>query len=86
LASARAAEWQPAGGAAALLDEDELEEALAQSHIDDTLARRAREEAELLLERAATGEWPSEIVREWTLERALAVAAAQDRGVTDAPR
>jgi predicted RNA-binding protein associated with RNAse of E/G family len=78
--------WQPAGGAAALLDEDELEEALAQSHIDDTLARRAREEAELLLERAATGEWPSEIVREWTLERALAVAAAQDRGVTDAPR
>jgi predicted RNA-binding protein associated with RNAse of E/G family len=76
--------WQPSTGAVALLDEDELEEALARSHIDPLLARRAREEARQLLERAATGDWPPPVVREWTLERALAAAAAQDRA-TDAP-
>jgi predicted RNA-binding protein associated with RNAse of E/G family len=66
--------WLPSEGAASLLDEDELEEALARSHIDPTLASRAREEAAVLLERAAAGEWPPRIVREWTLERALASA------------
>jgi predicted RNA-binding protein associated with RNAse of E/G family len=71
--------WQPPAGAVALLDEDELEEALARSHIDSVLARRAREEAQQLLESAAAGDWPPPVVREWTLERALAVAAAQDR-------
>jgi predicted RNA-binding protein associated with RNAse of E/G family len=77
--------WQPPTGAVSLLDEDELEEALARSHIDPELAGRAREEARHLLERAAKGDWPPPIVREWTLERAWAVAAAQDRGPTLAP-
>jgi predicted RNA-binding protein associated with RNAse of E/G family len=77
--------WQPSTGAVSLLDEDELDEALARSHIDPDLARRAREEAQQLLERAAAGDWPPPVVREWTLERALAVAAAQDRGATPVP-
>lgn len=64
--------WLPPAGPAALLDEDELEEALARSHIDSALASRAREEAAVLLERAAAGDWPPPVVREWTLERALA--------------
>jgi predicted RNA-binding protein associated with RNAse of E/G family len=66
--------WLPPEGTASLLDEDELEEALARSHIDSPLASRAREEAAALLDRAATGEWPPPIVGEWTLERALAGA------------
>jgi len=64
--------WVPPHGAPQLLDEDELEEAKARSHIDDGLARRARDEAASLLERAGRGDWPPEVVREWTLERALA--------------
>jgi predicted RNA-binding protein associated with RNAse of E/G family len=76
--------WQAPTGTVSLLDEDELEEALARSHIDPVLARRAREEAHQVLECAATGDWPPPIVREWTLERALAVADAQDRGATPA--
>jgi predicted RNA-binding protein associated with RNAse of E/G family len=57
------------GGAPALLDEDELEEALALGHIDQELAAAARAEAERLMARAATGAWPPRVAREWTLER-----------------
>ncbi|MGE0158348.1 MAG: DUF402 domain-containing protein [Gemmatimonadales bacterium] len=71
--------WLPRVGPAALLDEDELEEALARSHIDAELARRAREKAGWLLERAAEGAWPPPIVAEWTLERALEVVREDDR-------
>ena len=67
--------WLPPHGAPRLLDEDELEEARARSHIDEELARRARAEAKLLLARAAAGDWPAAIVHEWTLERALAAAS-----------
>ena len=73
--------WLPAAGAPALLDEDELEEALARSHIDAALAHRAREEARRLLEKAASGDWPPEIVREWTLER----VASEERRAGSAP-
>jgi predicted RNA-binding protein associated with RNAse of E/G family len=70
--------WLPPGGGATLLDEDELEEALARSDIDGALAQRAREEAARLLEEAASGDWPPAIVREWTLERVLGSAAAEE--------
>ena len=59
----------PPGGSAALLDEDELDEALGRGHITEELARAAREEAERLLRLAATGAWPPRSAREWTLER-----------------
>ena len=78
--------WLPPEGGASLLDEDELEEALARSNIDAELAARAREEAAGMLEEAATGAWPPRIVQEWTLERALASARDEDRsGPTSAP-
>jgi uncharacterized protein len=64
--------WIPAGGAARILDEDELEEALERSHIDPETADRAREEADELLGEATRGTWPPSIVREWTLERIVA--------------
>jgi predicted RNA-binding protein associated with RNAse of E/G family len=61
--------WIPAGGEPALLDEDELEAALAVGTIDAGTAERARLEANQLLERAAAGTWPPPVTREWTLER-----------------
>ena len=59
----------PPGGRATLLDEDELEEALAEGHIDTDLARRARVEADRLLRLAMAGTWPPPVAHEWTLER-----------------
>lgn len=59
----------PPDGPAALLDEDELEEALAAGHIDVDRARAARAEAGRLMALAARGDWPPPVAREWTLER-----------------
>jgi predicted RNA-binding protein associated with RNAse of E/G family len=61
--------WIPEGGAPALLDEDELEAALATGHIDPTTAERARTEAKRLIQHAAAGTWPPPVVNEWTLAR-----------------
>jgi predicted RNA-binding protein associated with RNAse of E/G family len=65
--------WIPAaGGAAHILDEDELAAALECGWVDDATARRARAEARTLVEAAATGAWPPRSAHEWTLERARA--------------
>ena len=62
--------WVPAGGVApTLLDEDEMDAALASGHIDAATAATARAEAERLLGLARRGAWPPEVAREWTLER-----------------
>jgi len=63
--------WWPPGGEPAILDEDELEQALRNGVVDGTTAGRARQEADRLMRLAATGAWPPPIVGEWTLERAL---------------
>jgi hypothetical protein len=63
--------WWPADDEVTLLDEDELAEALERGDIDAPTASRAREEADRLLVGARDGSWPPEVVREWTLERAL---------------
>ena len=70
--------WMEPGRAPRLLDEDELEAALDAGALEAETARRAREEAERILERARTGEWPPPVVREWTRGRAL--AALRDFG------
>lgn len=67
--------WWPAQGPARLLDEDELEAALAARHIDEVTAHRAREEAERILALVESGAWPPPVVSEWTLERALAAVS-----------
>jgi predicted RNA-binding protein associated with RNAse of E/G family len=65
--------WMPAeGGPAVILDEGELEEALAAGQLDPALAQRAREEIQHLQVRLEAGGWPPPVVGEWTRERALA--------------
>lgn len=61
--------WQAVGRGAVLLDEEELDEAVRQSWVDEPVAAGARAEARRLLHGAAAGTWPPAIVHEWTLER-----------------
>lgn len=68
--------WWPDGGEAEVLDEDELDEAFGREQIDSETVARARAEAARLIERARAGTWPPPVVREWTLERALAELGA----------
>jgi predicted RNA-binding protein associated with RNAse of E/G family len=70
--------WLPPLGPVALLDEDEMEEALARGHIDADTARQARAEADRLIRLAATGDWPPRVAREWTLQR---IEADEARGM-----
>ena len=64
--------WRAAGDAEVqLLDEDELEDALARGIMDESAAMQARAEADRLLSLARSGAWPPRVVREWSLERAL---------------
>ena len=67
--------WWPSDGDVVLLDEDEFDEAYERGQIDAETARRAREEADRLLEAARTGEWPPRVVEEWPLQRALQALA-----------
>ena len=63
--------WLPAsGGAARLLDEEELEEALRRGWIDHGDAAQATAEAARLIDDARTGAWPPAWAHAWTLERA----------------
>ena len=57
-------------GSVVVLDEDELEAALRDGNIDGELADAARAETARVTAAAARGEWPPDIVRTWTLERA----------------
>jgi len=61
--------WLYPDGRALLLDEDDLEEALARGWVDGATAARAREEAKRLMDATAAGAWPPAAVGEWTRER-----------------
>ena len=61
-------------GTVHLLDQEELAEALARHWIDQATAAAALEEAERLVREARSGRWPPPVAREWSLERARAVA------------
>jgi predicted RNA-binding protein associated with RNAse of E/G family len=64
--------WLPAGSSAGvLLDEDELDHALAEGWISPALADSARRESHRMLAAIDGEEWPPRIVAEWSLERAL---------------
>jgi predicted RNA-binding protein associated with RNAse of E/G family len=69
--------WWGAEGTVLLLDEDELEDALRRGWLDVPTAANARAEAARLLD-DASGRWPPDIAREWTLQRALDAIAAAD--------
>jgi predicted RNA-binding protein associated with RNAse of E/G family len=68
--------WVGADGVVALLDEDELGDALANGWITAADAEAARAEALRLLNAAHAGTWPPDRVKEWNLGRARAIAAA----------
>lgn len=60
--------WMPPDGALRVLDEDELEHALAEEWLDHDTAARAREELAGLLRQHAEGGWPPKIVRTFRYE------------------
>ena len=64
--------WQPPGGDAVLLDEDEFEDAVERELMDEETIRRARTEAQWILTQAEAGRWPPPIVDEWTLTKVRA--------------
>lgn len=72
--------WMKPGHAPKLLDEDELQDALDADALEARTARRARDEAQRILERAGAGAWPPPVVHEWTRERALGVLMSSDPG------
>jgi predicted RNA-binding protein associated with RNAse of E/G family len=61
--------WKSWRGEVALLDEDELEEAIERGWITAEHAAATRAEAGRLLEAARGPAWPPPHVTEWTLER-----------------
>ena len=63
--------WIPSGGSPALLDQDELDAALAETAVAPELAARAAEEGDRLLKQARSGHWPPPVVGRWSLDRAL---------------
>ena len=62
--------WVDPGGSLTVLDEDQLEEALARGWVTLEEARRARQEVGWIRERFQEGDWPPAVVEEWTLDRA----------------
>lgn len=66
--------WLPPGRGPTLLDEEEWADARDRGLLDEATARRARREADAILDAAARGAWPPAVVEEWTLERARAAA------------
>lgn len=64
------------GRAPVVLDEEELEEAVAKGWVDGPTAVGARAEAARLVAGALEGSWPPAVVSEWTLERARSALSA----------
>lgn len=65
--------WVGDGQPPVLLDEDEWSRARRLGHLTESVAARARAEAEALVANARRGRWPPPVVQEWTLERARAL-------------
>ncbi|UCC27037.1 MAG: DUF402 domain-containing protein [Gemmatimonadales bacterium] len=63
--------WRGVDGVLRLLDEDDLERALATGVLDVELGRAARAEAQRILAAEARGDWPPAVVSEWPLERVV---------------
>ncbi|HUF49909.1 MAG TPA: DUF402 domain-containing protein [Longimicrobiales bacterium] len=72
--------WVGTDGTIELLDETELDAALAHRWITDELAERAHAEARRLLHAARAGNWPPAPVTGWTLERVRAALRAGTTG------
>ena len=64
--------WVGRDGTLSVLDEDQLEEALAKGWVSPDTARRAQEEVRWIREQFRNGTWPPPVVEAWTLARARA--------------
>lgn len=61
--------WIGVGREPRVLDEDELDYAVASNWISEETGAAARTEAERIIRSYQVGAWPPAIVNEWTLER-----------------
>lgn len=60
--------WQPDDGAARLLDEADLDEAVAEGLVGAEEAAAVRAEAEAVLRAAEAGRWPPRVLRDYPLD------------------
>lgn len=72
--------WCGADGTVRLLDEEDLEAALAAGHVTADQADAARREARRILEAHAAGTWPPAVVDEWTLDRVRVEVGSASEG------
>lgn len=77
--------WVSPRGVLSVLDEDQLEEAVARGWVSDTQARRAREEVEWIRREYEEGRWPPRVVEEWTLERARQASSSTSQAAQRRP-
>jgi predicted RNA-binding protein associated with RNAse of E/G family len=61
--------WIDVDGTVEILDEDELEEAVANGWISQEMAQHARSSAQNLVARHKHGTWPPPVVYDWPIER-----------------
>lgn len=78
--------WLPPEGDASLLDEDQFDAAVREGWLDAPTARRARKEADDIMEGIRSGDWPPPIARRWTLERAMTAERAMTERAPGAER
>lgn len=71
--------WSGDDGTVRLLDEVDLEAALAAGHVTGHEAGTARREARAILDGIDRGSWPPAVVADWPLDRVLA-ALGMSRG------
>lgn len=64
--------WLPPDGTFKVLDRDQLAAAVEKRWVSPETARRAVREVEGIREAFQVGAWPPTVVKDWTLERALA--------------
>jgi predicted RNA-binding protein associated with RNAse of E/G family len=72
--------WLGVDGTIVVLDEDELDAALRDGTLDGDTALAARAETARIIAAATRGEWPPEVARSWTLERARAALRVSGGG------
>ena len=61
--------WADVQGRLSVLDEDQFRDAVARGWVTPREADMARREVEWILRKHDAGQWPPDVVEEWTLER-----------------
>jgi predicted RNA-binding protein associated with RNAse of E/G family len=77
--------WVNPRGEFSILDEDQLEEAVAQGWVTEEQAKRASMEAEWIREEYLAGGWPPPVVAQWTLEKARQASSSNTQAAQSRP-